>query len=486
MLDLAFVRDHLPLVEEKVRQRGMDPSRVLENFRSIDHLRRVAITNAETMRARSRQLTGEFQRLKKEGQDTAANLQEKRDLKENIAEAEKRAAESDAQLHDILTGIPNIPHDTVPIGKDAESNVEVRRWGTPPQFDFTPKPHWELGEQLGVLDLERAAKITGARFAVYWDLGAKLERALINFMLDLHTREHGYTEVLPPFMVNAESMYGTGQLPKFEADLFKVPIDTFEPDVHHIPVVGEEVVALGQNGMFKVKHVCGWDVEIELKGAPHFTVTVPRGALSYRRNFYLIPTAEVPVTNLYRDETLDGSRLPVSLAAYTPCFRSEAGSYGKDVRGIIRQHQFQKVELVKFTKPEQSYEEHEKLTRNAEQVLQKLGLHYRTMVLCTGDMGFSSAKTYDIEVWLPGQGLFREISSCSNFEAFQARRANIRYRPEGARKSELVHTLNGSGLAVGRTWVAIVENYQQSDGSVLIPEVLRPYVGADRITPRKF
>ncbi len=333
-------------------------------------------------------------------------------------------------MRDIFTGIPNLPDDSVPVGKHADDNVEVRRWGTPPQFDFTPKPHWELGEELGILDLERAAKITGARFAVYWDLGAKLERALINFMLDLHTREHGYTEVLPPFMVNAESMYGTGQLPKFEADLFKVPFN--------------------------------------------------------EKNFYLIPTAEVPVTNLYRDETLDGARLPISLTAYTPCFRSEAGSYGKDVRGIIRQHQFQKVELVKFTKPEQSYEEHEKLTRNAEEVLQKLGLHYRTVVLCTGDLGFSSAKTYDIEVWLPGQGLFREISSCSNFEAFQARRANIRYRPEGARKSELVHTLNGSGLAVGRTWVAIVENYQQADGSVLIPEVLRPYVGTDRITPRKF
>jgi seryl-tRNA synthetase len=430
MLDLAFVRDHLPLVEEKLRQRGMDPGVVMKDFQSIDSHRRVAITEAETMKARRNQLTGEFQQLKKAGQDTAANLQEQKDLKEKIPAAEKLVAESDAQLRDILTGIPNLPDESVPVGKDADSNVEVRRWGAPPQFDFTPKPHWELGEELGILDLERAAKITGARFAVYWDLGAKLERALINFMLDLHTREHGYTEVLPPFMVNAESMYGTGQLPKFEADLFKVPFND--------------------------------------------------------RNFYLIPTAEVPVTNLYRDETLDVARLPISLAAYTPCFRSEAGSHGKDVRGIIRQHQFQKVELVKFTKPEQSYEEHEKLTRNAEQVLQKLGLHYRTMVLCTGDMGFSSAKTYDIEVWLPGQGLFREISSCSNFEAFQARRANIRYRPEGARKSELVHTLNGSGLAVGRTWVAIVENYQQADGSVLIPEVLRPYVGADRITPRKF
>jgi seryl-tRNA synthetase len=287
-----------------------------------------------------------------------------------------------------------------------------------------------LGAELGILDLERAVKLTGARFAVYWDLGAKLERALANFMLDLHTREHGYTEVLPPYLVNSESMYGTGQLPKFSADLFRVP---------H----GE-------------------------------------------RDLWLIPTAEVPVTNLYRDEILDAARLPISLTAYTPCFRSEAGSYGKDVRGIIRQHQFQKVELVKFAKPESSYEEHEKLTRNAETVLQKLGLHYRVVTLCTGDMGASPAKTYDIEVWLPGQQLFREISSCSNFEAYQARRANIRYRPEGKNKTEFVHTLNGSGLAVGRTWVAIVENYQQADGSVVIPEVLRPYIGAERITPKRF
>ncbi len=430
MLDLAFVRDHLPFVEEKLRQRGMDPAVVLKDFQTIDTDRRAAITDAETMKARRNQLIEEFQRLKKDKQDTAVNLQEQKELKEKIAQADERVAACDAKLRDVLTGIPNLPHESVPIGKDAHDNVEVRRWGTPPQFDFEPKPHWDLGKDLGILDLERAGKITGARFAVYWDLGAKLERALINFMLDLHTSEHGYTEVLPPFMVNAESMYGTGNLPKFEADLFKVPHGD--------------------------------------------------------KNLYLIPTAEVPVTNLYRDEILDGARLPISLTAYTPCFRSEAGSYGKDVRGIIRQHQFQKVELVKFTKPEQSYEEHDKLTRDAEQILQKLGLHYRTVVLSTGDMGFSSAKTYDIEVWLPGQGSFREISSCSNFEAFQARRANIRYRPEGGKKTELVHTLNGSGLAVGRTWVAIVENYQQADGSVLIPEVLRPYVGADRITPRKF
>ena len=348
MLDLAFVRDHLPFVEEKLRQRGMDPAFVLGDFRVIDLNRRAAITKAETMKAQRNKLTEEFQRLRKEKLDTAANLLEQKELKEKIAEAEKIAEEADARLRDILTGIPNLPDASVPVGHSADDNVEVRRWGTPPQFDFTPKPHWELGESLGILDLERAAKITGARFAVYWDLGARLERALMNFMLDLHTREHGYTEVLPPFMVNAESMYGTGQLPKFEADLFKVPYND--------------------------------------------------------KNLYLIPTAEVPVTNLYRDETLDAARLPISLTAYTPCFRSEAGSYGKDVRGIIRQHQFQKVELVKFTKPEQSYEEHEKLTANAEEVLQKLGLHYRTVVLCTGDMGFSSAKTYDIEVWLPGTG----------------------------------------------------------------------------------
>ena len=408
----------------------MVPAAILKDFHAIDLERRAAITQAETLKAQRNKATEEIAKLKKEKQDATALINETKQLREKISEAEKHAEESDAKLRNILTGIPNLPHDSVPLGKSEADNVEVGRWGTPPQFDFTPKPHWELGEQLGVLDLERAAKLTGARFAVYWDMGAKLERALMNFMLDLHTREHGYTEVLPPFLVNAESMYGTGQLPKFEADLFKVPHGD--------------------------------------------------------KNLYLIPTAEVPVTNLYRDETLDGTRLPISLTAYTPCFRSEAGSYGKDVRGIIRQHQFQKVELVKFTKPEQSWDEHEKLTRNAEAVLQKLGLHYRTVALCTADLGFSAAKTYDIEVWLPGQGLFREISSCSNFTDYQARRANIRYRPEGGRKTELVHTLNGSGLAIGRTWVAIVENYQQADGSVLIPEVLWPYIGSDRITAKKF
>jgi seryl-tRNA synthetase len=428
MLDLNFVRDNLPLVEEKLRQRGMDPSAVLKDFRELDTKRRQAITEAETSKAQRNQATEEIGKLKKSGQDASAAMAQAKDLREKISALEKTASDFDAQLRDILVGIPNLPHASVPVGKSAEDNVEVRRWGTPPKFDFTPKAHWDLGSQLGILDLERAVKLTGARFAVYWDLGAKLERALANFMLDLHTREHGYTEVLPPYLVNSESMYGTGQLPKFAADSFRVPHGD--------------------------------------------------------KDLWLIPTAEVPVTNLYRDEILESTKLPICLTAYTPCFRSEAGSYGKDVRGIIRQHQFQKVELVKFTRPEQSYEEHEKLTRNAEEVLQKLGLHYRTVALSTGDMGAASAKTYDIEVWLPGQQLFREISSCSNFEAYQARRANIRYRPEGKNKTEFVHTLNGSALAVGRTWVAIVENYQQADGSVIIPEALRPYIGAERIVKK--
>jgi len=430
MLDLNFVRENLPLVEEKLRQRGMDPAAVLRNFREVDTQRRQAITEAETSKAQRNKASEEIAKLKKSGADASAAMAQTKDLREKIQTLEKTASDLDAQLRDILLGLSNLPNASVPVGHGADDNVEVRRWGTSPKFDFVPKAHWDLGAELGILDLERAVKLTGARFAVYWDLGAKLERALMNFMLDLHTREHGYTEVLPPYLVNSESMYGTGQLPKFAADLFRVP---------H----GE-------------------------------------------RDLWLIPTAEVPVTNLYRDEVLDQARLPISLTAYTPCFRSEAGSYGKDVRGIIRQHQFQKVELVKFAHPDHSYEEHEKLTRDAEEVLQKLGLHYRTMALCTGDMGAASAKTYDIEVWMPGQQLYREISSCSNFEAYQARRANIRYRPEGKNKTEFVHTLNGSGLAVGRTWVAIVENYQQADGSVIIPEALRGYIGADRITPKSF
>ena len=430
MLDLDFVRKNLPLVEEKLRQRGMDPAAILKDFHEVDTQRRHAITEAETSKAQRNKASEEIAKLKKSGQDASAAMAQTKELREKISELEKTATDLDVRLREILVGIPNLPHASVAVGHSADDNVEIRRWGTPPNFDFTPKPHWDLGTELGILDLERAVKLTGARFAVYWDLGAKLERALSNFMLDLHTREHGYTEVLPPYLVNSDSMYGTGQLPKFAADLFRVP---------H----GE-------------------------------------------KDLWLIPTAEVPVTNLYRDEVLDQSRLPISLTAYTPCFRSEAGSYGKDVRGIIRQHQFQKVELVKFARPEHSYEEHEKLTRDAEEVLQKLGLHYRVMTLCTGDMGAASAKTYDIEVWLPGQQVFREISSCSNFEAYQARRANIRFRPEGKNKTEFVHTLNGSALAVGRTWLAILENYQQADGSVVIPEVLRPYIGAERITKKGF
>jgi seryl-tRNA synthetase len=425
MLDLNFVRDHLPQVEEKLRQRGPHADAVLKDFAAIDAERRQAITAAETLQARRNRASEEIAKLKKSGQDASAQISETKELREQIQRTEKKAAEEETRLREILSALPNLPHDSVPVGKSSDDNIEARRWGSAPKFDFKPKPHWELGEELGILDLERAAKLSGARFAVYWALGARLERALANFMLDLHTKEHGYTEVLPPYLVNSESMYGTGQLPKFAQDLFRVP---------H----GE-------------------------------------------KDLWLIPTAEVPVTNLYRDEILEAASLPISLTAYTPCFRSEAGSYGKDVRGIIRQHQFQKVELVKFARPETSYDELDKLTNNAEEVLQKLGLHYRVVTLCTADMGFSSAKTYDIEVWLPGQNLFREISSCSNFESFQARRANIRYRPEGKSKTEFVHTLNGSALAVGRTWVAIIENYQQSDGSVLIPEALQPYMGTDRI-----
>ncbi|MGH9513244.1 MAG: serine--tRNA ligase [Terriglobales bacterium] len=429
MLDLNFVRDNLPLVEEKVRQRGMNPSQVLKDFGQVDTQRRQAISSAETLKAHRNRVSEEVAALKKSGQDAAELIEETRNFREEIAQMQKAAEEYDGRLRKILVGIPNMPHASVPVGRSADQNVEVRRWGSPPEFNFVPKPHWEVGEELGVLDLERAVKLTGSRFAVYWDAGARLERALANFMLDLHTREQVYTEVLPPYLVNSDSMYGTGQLPKFASDLFRVP---------H----GDE------------------------------------------KDLWLIPTAEVPLTNLYRDEILDPARLPISLAAYTPCFRSEAGSYGKDVRGIIRQHQFQKVELVKFARPDDSYQELEKLTRNAETVLQRLGLHYRVVSLCTGDLGFSAAKTYDIEVWLPGQNVFREISSCSNFETFQARRANIRYRREGKGKTEFVHTLNGSALAVGRTWLAIMENYQQADGTVKVPEALRDYMGTDLISHR--
>ena len=423
MYDLSFFRQNLDAIASKLEARGFTLD--IEAFRQLDAERRGALTESEQLKAQRKSESQEIGKLIKAGQDATERQQKVREMGDRATALDERAKELDEKYRQLLAGVPNTPHPSVPNGKSAEDNVEVRRWGTPPAFSFTPQPHWDLGPALGILDFERASKITGARFAVYWGLGAKLERALINFMLDVHTQHHGYTEVLPPFMANTASFYGTGQLPKFEADLFKV-----------------------QN-----------------------------------TDYYLIPTAEVPVTNLYRDETLDFDKLPIKLCAYTPCFRSEAGSYGRDVRGIIRQHQFQKVELVKFAPPETSYSELEALTLDAEDILQRLGLAYRTVVLCTGDMSATSAKTYDIEVWLPGQNGFKEISSCSNFEAFQARRAGIRYRT--GKKSEYVHTLNGSGLAVGRTWVAIVENYQQKDGSVVVPDALRPYLNEEVIRPRK-
>jgi seryl-tRNA synthetase len=439
MLDLGFVRGNLELVEEKLRARGGDPAALLGDFRSLDQRRREAITQAEQLKARRNELTQQVGALKKAGpaasEAATALMDETRGLKERLEELDKTAAALDEQMRFALASIPNLTRPEVPVGSSEADNVVVKTWGEIPKFDFEPKPHWELGEALGILDLERAAKLSGARFAVYMGAGARLERALIGFMLDRHTQKHGYTEVLPPFMVNSRSLFGTGQLPKFAEDLFRCS----DADA--------EAASRG-----------------EFKDADH----------------WLIPTAEVPVTNLYRDEILDDARLPISLTAYTPCFRAEAGAAGKDTRGIIRQHQFQKVELVKFTRPEESDAAHERLTHDAEEILEELGLPYRRVLLCTGDTGFSSAKTFDLEVWLPGQQLYREISSCSNFEAFQARRANIRYRPAGGSgkgKAEFVHTLNGSGLAVGRTWLAVLENYQQADGSVLIPEALKPYMG---------
>jgi seryl-tRNA synthetase len=420
MHDLGWFRANLDAVAARLATRGT--TLPLEEFRDLDKRRRAAITEAEQLRAEQNQLSRDVPRLRKEGVDTTELQQRSRLMGDRVTELNKLVDEVDSQFREMLAGVPNLPHESVPVGRSADDNVVVRTVGEPPVFSFEPKPHWDLGPQLGILDFDRAAKITGARFAVYWDLGAKLERALINFMLDTHSNEHGYTEVLPPFIVNSASLYGTGQLPKFAEDLFKLE----------------------------------------------------------KTDYWLIPTAEVPVTNLYRDEILDGEKLPIRLCAYTPCFRSEAGSYGRDVRGIIRQHQFQKVELVKFTRAEQSFDELDRLTADAEDILRRLGLPFRTVVLCTGDMGFGSAKTYDIEVWLPGQSAYKEISSCSNYEAFQARRANIRYK--AGKKSEFAHTLNGSALAVGRTWVAIVENYQQEDGSVLIPEALRGYLNAERIT----
>jgi seryl-tRNA synthetase len=419
MYDLSSFRQNMDAIADRLADRGFTLD--VDSFRKLDAERRTALTGAEQLTAQQNVQSQEIGKLKKAGQDTSELQAKLREMREEAASLQAKATALDDEYRLLLAGVPNTPHESVPTGKSADENVEVRRWGTPQEFAFTPKPHWDLGPELGILDFDRAAKITGARFAVYMGLGAKLERALINFMLDVHTQQHGYTEVLPPFMINSASLFGTGQLPKFEADLFKIQ---------------------------------GTD-------------------------YYLAPTAEVPVTNLFRDETLEADALPIKYCAYTPCFRSEAGSYGRDVRGIIRQHQFQKVELVKFTRPEDSYAEHDALTRDAQDILEKLGLPYRTVVLCTGDMGASSAKTYDIEVWLPGQSAYKEISSCSNFEAYQARRAGIRMK--SGKKSEYLHTLNGSGLAVGRTWVAIVENYQQADGSVVIPEALRPYLGVDVI-----
>jgi seryl-tRNA synthetase len=421
MLDLNYVRENLEAVRAALDKRGM-PTSILDAFVQDDLIRRQAIAESDQLNAERNAASRDIGALMKDGKREEADVRRKavNELKDRIAELDQKRQQSEARMHELLSTLPNIPHESVPVGLDESANVEVRRWGTKPEFGFEPKDHVDLGTALGILDLERATKITGARFAILNGAGARLERALIGFMLDLHTREHGYLETLPPFIVNRDSLFGTGQLPKFEEDLFK---------------------------------------------------------LEDERGFYLVPTAEVPVTNYYREEILDASQLPMKWAAYTPCFRSEAGSYGKDTRGVIRQHQFEKVELVKYSLPESSYAELEALTLNAETVLQRLGIHYRVVALSTGDLGFSNAKTYDIEVWLPSQNTFREISSCSNYEAFQARRANIRFRRAGGSKPEFVHTLNGSGLAVGRTWIAVLENFQQADGSVLIPEALRPYMG---------
>lgn len=426
MLDLKFVREHLEEVQEKIGRRGQVIK--WELFTQIDSEWREILLESESLRAKRNQVSDVIAEKKKRSQGASAEIAQMKEVSARIKELEPRLSEKEEALRELMMLIPNIPHESVVRGKGEDDNLEVRRWGKIPEFSFPPKPHWEIGEALDILDFERGAKITGARFTLYKDLGARMERALMNFMLDLHTGPHGYREVLPPFMVNRKSMTGTGQLPKFEEDLFKLS----DPD------------------------------------------------------YFLIPTAEVPVTNIHQDEILREEDLPLCYAAYTPCFRREAGSYGKDTRGLIRQHQFNKVELVKFTTPETSYDELEKLTADAEEVLQRLGIPYRVVILCTGDLGFSAAKTYDLEAWLPGQAAYKEISSCSNFEGFQARRANIRYRPKGKKGTEFVHTLNGSGLAIGRTLVAILENYQNEEGSVTIPEALRPYMGGvGRIEGRK-
>jgi len=417
VLDLKFVRENLDALRERLAARGMDVD--LAPFRVLEEQRRALLLEIEELRARRNVASREIAARKKRGEDAAAEVAAMREVGDRIQELEGRQRANDEALTALMQNVPNLPHETVPVGASEEDNREVRRWGKPPAFDFEPQAHWDLGERLGILDFERAAKISGARFCLSYGAAARLERALISFMIDLHTREHGYREVLPPFLVNRDSLVGTGQLPKFEAELFR---------------------------------------------------TEPSG-------YYLIPTAEVPVTNIHRGEILDGALLPVKYVAWTPCFRAEAGAAGKDTRGLIRQHQFNKVELVKFADPGSSYDELESLTRDACAVLELLGLPYRVVALCTGDLGFSAAKTYDLEVWMPGQGRYREISSCSNFEDFQARRAEIRFRREPKAKPALVHTLNGSGLAVGRTVVAILENFQRADGTVAVPPALVPYLG---------
>ncbi len=423
VLDSKYLRDNIDQVSQRLALRGepVDFSRFLE----VEQQRRTLLVKGESLKSERNKVNDEIARLKKEKSDTSALISRMKGVSDEIKQIDAEIAEISAELDEIISVIPNVPHETVPAGTSDKDNAEVRKWGTIPTFDFTPMDHADLGEKLGILDFAGGAKLAGARFSLSVGAGAQMERALISFMLDLHTTRHGYTEVLPPLMVNSKTMTGTGQLPKFAADLFKVA-DT---------------------------------------------------------DYWLIPTAEVPVTNIYQDEIIDEDDLPIYRCAYTPCFRKEAGSYGKDTRGLIRQHQFNKVELVKFTRPEESYEELDKLTDNAEEVLRLLGLPYRVVVLCTGDLGFASAKTYDIEVWLPGQNAYREISSCSNYEDFQARRANIKYREKGKKGTRLVHTLNGSGLAVGRTMVAILENYQRADGSIEIPEALRPYMGGKTKNP---
>ncbi|HLO01026.1 MAG TPA: serine--tRNA ligase [Pyrinomonadaceae bacterium] len=421
MLDLNYVRENLAQVRAALQTRGVAPE-ALDTFAAADAERRRIIAESDELNATRNTASREIGALMKEGKREQADQrrQEVNQLKERVAELDRLRDSAETRMRDLLSTLPNIPHKSVPVGADESANLEIRRWGTKPEFDFEPKDHVDLGTALGILDLDRAARIAASRFAILNGEGARLERALINFMLDVHAREHGYKETLPPFIVNRQALFGTGQLPKFEADLFK---------------------------------------------------------LNDERELYLVPTAEVPVTNYHREEIVEVERLPFRWVAYTPCFRSEAGSYGRDTRGLIRQHQFEKVELVKYALPETSYDELESLTRDAETILQKLGLHYRTVALSTGDLGFGSAKTYDIEVWLPSQNTYREISSCSNYEAFQARRAQIRFRRTGGAKPEFVHTLNGSGLAIGRTWIAVLENYQQADGTIAIPEALRPYMG---------